>query len=659
MQDIHRKRQYMDNLHLYRELEKLLQSSNRFSMDDGTLIKNNIIQSALNLDEELVGILLGNESVRKCFFKEVAGTQVFDKIKFQKFVMNKQFLPDSYTSFKNKIGLTADDGRFITDSNEVVLSWPYKDCMLEGGQTKEDAKRNEIFWNETLAPDDINRLIEPKAFTSFKKYDKDGEHIVEHLDENDNLIIKGNNLLALYSLREKFAGQVKLIYIDPPYNTGNDGFGYNDAFNHSSWLTFMKNRLEIARELLSKNGLIFISIDSSRNNANGNIGSPEMSYLNLLMDEIFERKNFIGILHWKKKKQPSFLSRIAGIMETILVYAKDESNIGKLQLGTTSDTTKRIDNSDNNYSERFIEKGIRFMGDADYIIHKGKYQNKTMTTEFLDDVVIKNGRTQNSFKAIAKYRISQSEIDKFCKEDVLYITAKCSFRRYKTHDEENSGKTITDLLLDWGQNQDATEELRRLFDINDDGKAFDNPKPEKLIANIITVATEPDDIVLDFHLGSGTTAAVAHKLNRRYIGIEQMDYIQSLVLERLQKVIKGEQGGISQAVNWKGGGSFVYFDLAKANENFVDQIEVAQDTDTLKTIWEQMQKTGFLSYKIRPKNIDDHFSEFEQLPLDNQKRFLIDCLDKNLLYIPFADMESSDYSMSEEDIRLTKEFYKK
>ena len=162
----------------------------------------------------------------------------------------------------------------------MVLAWPYKDCVLEGGQTKEDQKRDEIFWNETLAPDEIDRLLAPKVFTNFKKYDKNGEHALsgkEKIDfSKENLIIKGNNLLALHSLYKRFAGQVKLIYIDPPYNTGSDSFQYNDNFNHSTWLTFMKNRLEVAKDLLSTGGIIFIQIDIR-----------EQPYLKVLCDEIF------------------------------------------------------------------------------------------------------------------------------------------------------------------------------------------------------------------------------------------------------------------------------------------------------------------------------------------------------------------------------------
>ena len=287
----------MDNLSLYHELETLLRMDPKYCMDDGVLIKNKIVEDALNLQPELLKYLLSHEGLKKNFFCEVDKMLVFDKVKFQQFVMNKSFLPDSYTAFKNKIGLTTDDGRFISESREVVLAWPYKDCMLEGGQTKEDIKRNEIFWNETLAPDEINRLTEPKAFTGFKRYDREGEHDVEHLQSTDNLIIKGNNLLALYSLRKKFAGKIKLIYIDPPYNTGNDSFCYNDKFKHSTWLTFMRNRLLVAKELLKSDGMIFISINHL-----------ELGYLLVLMDDIMGKENRLPISTLKVGTTASYRS---------------------------------------------------------------------------------------------------------------------------------------------------------------------------------------------------------------------------------------------------------------------------------------------------------------------------------------------------------------
>src|SRR5690606_27565817 len=189
---------------LLEELKSTLEIDDRLVID-GKLNKNKIVEMALALDEELLSLLLKNDTIKKHFFKEVNGTLIFDKIEFQRFVSNKQFLPDSYTAFKNKIGLTAN-GEYLTESKEVELVWPYKDCVLEGGQTKEDQRRNEIFWNTTLAPDEIDRLLDHKVLTNYKKYDKDGVHEVKDISAKDNLIIKGNNLLAIHSLKKVDAG---------------------------------------------------------------------------------------------------------------------------------------------------------------------------------------------------------------------------------------------------------------------------------------------------------------------------------------------------------------------------------------------------------------------------------------------------------------------
>lgn len=375
------------------------------------------------------------------------------------------------------------------------------------------------------------------------------------------------------------------------------------------------------------------------------------------MDEIFGRKNFIAHLHWKKKKQPSFLSRVAGVMESILVYSKDETYINKLQIGEQSDETKRIDNASNKAVSMHIESGIRYMGDSNTIIKKGVYKNKTMQTEFLEDVIIENGRTKNSFNAIAKYRNSQEEITKFCKQDLFYITANNSFRRFKTDEELKGGKTITDLLLDWGQNQDATDELRKIFEIDDDTKAFDNPKPELLINNILKASTSEGDLVLDFFLGSGTTAAVAHKLNRKYIGIDQMDYINYVAVERLKKVINGEQFGVSKDVNWQGGGSFVYCELAKLNQNFVDEIEKATTDEEVTKLYADILETGFISYKVNPTDIDTNSEDFIKLSIDDKKKLLMELLDKNQLYVNYCDIDDKTYGISEEDKAFTRSFY--
>ena len=180
---------------LQNELINILQHEDALVVD-GQLNKNKIVEMALQVNPKLIKYLIKHDTFKTHFFIDVEGVLVFDKIKFQRFVNNKSFLPDSYTTFKNKIGLTINDGttdNYISTKNDVVLAWPHKDCVLEGGQTKEDQKRNEIFWNETLAPDEIDRLLDPKVFTNWKKYDQQGEHEVTEISDNDNLLIKGNN----------------------------------------------------------------------------------------------------------------------------------------------------------------------------------------------------------------------------------------------------------------------------------------------------------------------------------------------------------------------------------------------------------------------------------------------------------------------------------
>ena len=188
-------------------LKTLLQKDERL-VSEGEILKNKVVELAIKLDKNLIELLLTDKQMKEVFFVQVGKAMIFDKDNFIRFVSNKQFLPDSYTSFKNKIGLIDEKGEFISKKKEVVLSWPYKDCVLEGGMTKEDQKRDEIFWNEILAPDEISLLLDPKVFTNAKRIDAKGEHKLDKFKNNekgdikDNLIIKGNNLLALHSLKK-------------------------------------------------------------------------------------------------------------------------------------------------------------------------------------------------------------------------------------------------------------------------------------------------------------------------------------------------------------------------------------------------------------------------------------------------------------------------
>ncbi len=288
-----------------------------------------MINKARNFDEELIGLLLDNQELKEKFFVEVKGTMVFNQNLFIQFLEQKNYLNDSYTQFKNKVGLTID-GKYLKQRNEVSLVWPFKDCILEGGQSKEEQKREEIFFNETLAQDEITQLLEPKVLTNAKTYDKEGEHPFEKFNRDaelnkkrglpestitDNLLIKGNNLLALHSLKKEFSGKVKLIYIDPPYNTGGDSFKYNDSFNHSTWLSFMKNRLDIAKNLLKSNGVIFVHCDNN-----------EQAYLKILLDEIFDKEQYLETITVVNNPRGRDYGGIANMHEFIQVYAKSSEN---------------------------------------------------------------------------------------------------------------------------------------------------------------------------------------------------------------------------------------------------------------------------------------------------------------------------------------------
>ena len=318
---------------LIKDLEALLQQDQSL-ISDGHVLKNAVIERAAKMDAGLLRLLLQSDTIRRHFFAEVDGTLIFDKARFQDFVSNKAFLPDSYTAFKNRIGLT--DGRgYLKESRDVVLAWPYKDCVLEGGQTKEDKGRQEVFWNTTLAPDDISRLFEPKVMTGFERWDAEAVAAgapapVGRISDDDNLLIKGNNLLALHSLKARFAGQVKLIYIDPPYNTGSDGFRYNDRFNHSAWLTFMRNRLEAACDLLSRDGSIFVTLDDT-----------EVHYCKVMMDEVFGRENFVSHIAWQKRTSPDDRVILGNSFDNILVFGRKQGST-KRSNGTIKVTAQHV-----------------------------------------------------------------------------------------------------------------------------------------------------------------------------------------------------------------------------------------------------------------------------------------------------------------------------
>lgn len=646
-------------MRIYHLLEQTLRKEPNYVSDDGHLKKWVVISKAQNFDEELLALLIDEPEIKAEFFKEIHQHWVFDQNRFVQFLEQKNFLNDSYTAFKNKIGLTID-GKFLKQRNEVALVWPFKDCVLEGGQSREEDKREEIFFNETLAQDEITQLLEPKVLTNAKRYSpltpNGGTIDAFNRDEKgmitDNLIIKGNNLLALHSLKEEFAGKVKLIYIDPPYNTDSDSFKYNDSFNHSSWLTFIKNRLYVAKELLNKDGVIFI-----------HIGDQELHYLKIVADEVFGRDKFIATIPRKTRSGKSDVPwKLSQDFDWMLVYTK-----------AAPKTTQLF--------KRAIER--RYQKSDDFPNDEWRLSDLTTQRSIIErpnsNFTMINPKNGNEYPVNPNrcWSVTVDTFEKFYRKgkivfpddyEFLKITTP-AMRIFKSEEIEKNGedfdktyissdflnKAMNELLGTDTFNKAGTDETVALFG----NKKFDYPKNELLLQRITEYSTNDDDIVLDFFLGSGTTAAVAHKMNRQYIGIEQMDYIENVVVERLKKAIEGEQGGISKEVDWKGGGSFVYLELKKYNQIFIEQIAEACDSEALLAVWEAIKATSFLNYNVDIQKQEAHIEAFKALTLAEQKRHLVEILDKNQLYVNLSSLHDDDFAVSVEEKQLTKAFYHK
>ena len=608
------------NKNIFEIVIDVLLTLKKYVSEDGKLLKASVYQDIINMDKDLLFVLISNPKIKERFFQEVNGTLVFDKQKFAWFIESKEFLANSYTRYINKIGLTKNE-EFISKSNDVVLNFPYKDCVLQGGQNKEDQKNNEIFHNEIIASDEITRMLNPKILTNAKRYTKNGIEKNIIFNDNDNLIIKGNNLIVLSSLLKRYGEKIKCIYIDPPYNTGSDSFKYNDKFNHSAWLTFMKNRLELAKKLLSNDGFIFVQIDDN-----------EQAYLKVLMDEIFGREKFIGTIVYRRRKSQANLSKNLSIIhEYILIYKKSE-------LATLNNILNNTDSKDYKNPDNDIRGAYKTMP----CTNKGGslYTITTPTGKQITD----------------EWRFKEETFYELLNDNRIVFPKKGEGKpRYKLFLSEKNlkGVIVNSWWDDVATNQDANKDLKELFGKN----IFDYPKSEDLIKKIIEISTKENDTVLDYHLGSGTTCAVAHKMGRRYIGIEQMNYVEDISVKRLSKVIEGEQTGISKALNWKGGGSFVYCELLENANLIINKINLATENNILEVKEEVYSDERIIPYVTREelKKADENF---RYLSLEEKKMVLINIVDKNKLYVNYSDIEDETFEITKNDKKFSESFYK-
>lgn len=633
---------------LYETLEQQLKKEPNFVTDNGELKKWVVLNKAQNFDDELIGLLLDNADLKEKFFVNVKGTLVFNQNLFVQFLEQKNYLNDSYTQYKNKVGLTIDS-KYLKQRNEVALVWPFKDCILEGGQSRDEDEREEIFFNEILAQDEITQLLEPKVLTNAKRIDKDGDKLLDQFKRNengtitDNLIIKGNNLLALHTLKKEFAGKVKLIYIDPPYNTGGlgDTFTYNNSFKRSTWLTFMYNRLIAAKDLLRKDGVLIVAIDEN-----------EQPHLGVMLKEFFKdyEVHCITIVHNPR-----------GVQGTNFSYTHEYAFFvvpkGKKLIGN-----RIIDESEIDFSNLRNWGGESLRSDAKNCFYPIVVDPNT--SEIIEFGEVCEDDFHPSKREIIKdgkvyiYPIDNDNIERkwrYARQSVEEIKDLLRARKKSGQWDVEIGKNFGQYKTVWidpkyDANEYGTKIVSRLVPEN----KFSFPKSLYNVKDCVyaVVGNDKDAIVLDYHAGSGTTAHAVLELNkedggnRKFIMCEQMDYVETVTSKRVQRVI--EQNGSDE---------FIYLELKKYNQTFIEQIEESKDIEALLQVWEQMKAKSFLNYNVDIKKQDEHLEEFKALSLAEQKQHLCELLDKNQLYVNLSSLNDKDFECMEEEKKVTQDFY--
>lgn len=607
------------------------------------------------LDEKLIILLLSDKQVKEKFFIKVKDVYVLKQNEL-KFFIDENKLDNSYTQYQNKIGLRVGN-KLLSERNEVVLNWPFKDCVLEGGMTKEDQKRKEIFFNEVLAKDEIDRLEDPKALVNWKRYTVKGEEKVKELKRDkdgtirENLIIKGNNLLALHSLKEQFTGKVKLIYIDPPYNTGGslETFTYNNSFNHSAWLTFMKNRLDVAKKFLREDGFIVIAIDHN-----------ELFYLGVLADEIFGRENRLGVVTVVIKPEGRQFSKFFAVTnEFMLVYAKDIIVANFEDVIIDEKEREKFDRKDEkgnyklrlylNYNKPEISgRDINPEGWYPFYVSKDL---KTVTLEkksgYVEIWPVDNGieKSWQTSKKTAQERILSGNIvcEKNKKGELEVFFKDREHQRYLTHwfnSKYNSTHYGTRLL-----EKTLGEKVK-----------FSYPKSLYSVLDILKMMTKDDDVILDFFAGSGTTGHATLEINkedggnRKFILVEQLDEHIKVCVERNQKVLAQE----------KIDDNFIYLELAKWNEEAKEKILKAKNLNELEKLFDELYERYFLNYNVKTKEFKENIIKeegFKKLNLDEQKKLFVEMLDMNQMYVNFSERADKKYRLSKDDIALSEKFY--
>lgn len=632
------------------KLTALLKTDPRFVDDEGELVLAAVQDRSWKIDRGLVKLLLADAEIKATFFEDIDGYWIFDVNRFIDYISQKNFLDNSYTRFKNRIGLTID-GKYLRERGEVALVWPYKDTVLEGGQTKAEEKRKEVFFNDVLAQDEINRLLDPKVLTNFARYTAKGKEKVTGFERDEsgvireNLIIKGNNLLALHALKTQFRGQVKLIYIDPPYNPNSKSntFAYNNNFNHSTWLTFMKNRLEVAKELLTKEGVLIVAIDDN-----------EQFYLGVMLNELFSEYEIhcITIVHNPRGVQGTNFSYIHEYAFFVIPQGKkiignrkiNQEDIDWSSLRNWGGESERTDAKNCFYpviveNDEIVGFGDVAKDDEHPLVQTVRYGNKYYVYPIDKNMVER------------KWRYARQSVD-----EVKHLLRA---KRTKTGYEIEIGKDFGVYRTVWEDSRyDANIYGTQIVNTLVPDCAFDFPKSLWNVYDCLyaVIANDKDAIILDFFGGSGTTAHAVLELNkdggnRKFIICEQMHYVETVTKERVKKVIEQNNSG-----------DFIYCELLKYNEAFVERIQAAQDSKNLFNIWQDMAENSFLNWYVNPAMPEEAVNDFialgkEPNGFEKQKHLLAELLDKNQLYVNLSEIDDAQFNVSKEDKALNQVFY--
>lgn len=632
--------------------------------ENGALKKNKLINDLDKYNKELMMALLADEFIRKIYTEKIADVEIFKVNQFVEMLEYKSYWEDSYTKYSNKIGLTAG-GKFIDEATDVVLDFPYKDTVLKAGMTKEDLDKtddaDEPFLNEVLAKAEIDELLEPKVLVNAKRYDVNGVADATSINDTDNLIIKGNNLLALHSIEDRYAGKIKMIYLDPPYNTGSDSFEYNDQFSRSAWLTFIKNRVEIAKKLLTSDGVILIQTSFH-----------QYPYLRVLLDNVLgeECHQFdLNVLVRHPDRALTADKPFNDVMEYTLIYSRqgDFQMPRKIEKKTPDKYDHIVNVADR--PDEVLELGNKKV-DVFLPEHTEIKKVKPDADNLHRETIRGSIREKNSS---GRFYVAHLENlrEKYPPRTIFRVPDmgddKLGYRYFEL--PKNSKTKNGAYYQGMPTSSDVTKKpypnfinmVKPYNQANTQGTySFRNgKKPEEFIQYLINIFTNEHDIVLDFFMGSATTQAVAMKMKRQFIGVEQMDYINTVSVPRLQKVMAGEQGGISKDINWQGGGSFVYAELMEKNQGYLKDLQTAENMAELMSVYERMKKSADIDFRVDLAEFEEEIEKFNSL--DARRTELIRILDKNQLYYNYGNIDDENVRdlITDTDYQFNKAFYKK